>query len=443
MELKRILAKDLRRATEKAVALYGKDVLFVSNSRVNGMTEVIVAVEVMPEVVQAPTDLGNGAQFHAVLNQSFKALKNGATASAAPAIAMDESEDTASDSTETTLSHSTGNNPVDSASNQRDYIRGREIVNMVRDELSAMRKEFKLAQRVAMWQSPAGAHPAVQPLVAALAEAGIPVSLRTLLVDHINDMDDLQSATAALKTHLVNSIGEHHAKMPQSGIHAIAGPAGSGKTTMVAKLAKAAAERKGADTVAVISYSDQRAGAWSQIQMLCAQIGVDCLRANNPETLKTLLSELGTRKLILIDTPGVEVAMRTHEIVGCGSNIATHLVLSADASTTTIRKTLLDPDMKWASLMVARMDESTQPWPLIQMLCEVPVALSAASDSPKMSAPLRVLSAAHLVELAIQSLELDDAMANCAEASDHEQENTILTAAQALVQRIEKMPHAS
>jgi flagellar biosynthesis GTPase FlhF len=45
MELKRILAKDLRRATEKAVALYGKDVLFVSNAKVNGMTEVIVAVD--------------------------------------------------------------------------------------------------------------------------------------------------------------------------------------------------------------------------------------------------------------------------------------------------------------------------------------------------------------------------------------------------------------
>ena len=39
MELKRILAKDIRRATEKAVALYGQDVLFVSNSRANGMIQ--------------------------------------------------------------------------------------------------------------------------------------------------------------------------------------------------------------------------------------------------------------------------------------------------------------------------------------------------------------------------------------------------------------------
>ncbi|MFM8464362.1 MAG: hypothetical protein ACKOA0_09730, partial [Burkholderiaceae bacterium] len=34
------------------------------------------------------------------------------------------------------------------AADHRDYIRGREIVDLVRDELAAMRKEFKLAQRV-------------------------------------------------------------------------------------------------------------------------------------------------------------------------------------------------------------------------------------------------------------------------------------------------------
>ena len=45
--------------------------------------------------------------------------------------------------------------------------------------------------------------------------------------------------------------------------------------------------------MAVISYCDQRAGAWSQIQMLCAQNGVDCLRANDAETLNMLLGELG------------------------------------------------------------------------------------------------------------------------------------------------------
>ncbi len=427
MELKRILAKDIRRATEKAVALYGKDVLFVSNSRVNGMTEVIVAVEVMPEAMTEPASVADGAQFQSALEQSFKALENGLAVTDAPA--MQIAAPVAA--------------PVQTDTNQRDYIRGREIVDMVRDELTAIRKEFKLAQRVAMWQNDSAAHQAIRPLVAALAEAGIPVSLRTLLVDHINEMDDLQEAQDALQAHLVKSIGEHAEKIPQSGIHAIAGPAGAGKTLMVARLAKAAAERKGTDSVAVISYSDQRAGAWSQIQMLCAQIGVDCLRAGDAETLTMLLAELGSRKLILIDTPGVEVIAKVNEVAGCAKNLACHLVLPADASATTVRKYLQDPDSHWSSLMVSRMDESTQPWPLIQILCDYPMPLSAASYSPLMSVPAKILSGAQLVNSAIKGLGIEDLAEAQSEAMLDEPAMSVMTAAQALVQRIEKMPYAS
>jgi flagellar biosynthesis GTPase FlhF len=48
MELKRIIARDTRAANEKAVALYGPDVLVISTSKVRGKTELIVAVDVEP-----------------------------------------------------------------------------------------------------------------------------------------------------------------------------------------------------------------------------------------------------------------------------------------------------------------------------------------------------------------------------------------------------------
>jgi flagellar biosynthesis GTPase FlhF len=423
MELKRILAQDIRRATEKAVALYGKDVLFVSNAKVNGMTEVIVAVDVAAERLLETSDLGDGQRFNQVLKQSFREVTHGATASLAPEVDLPETP--------------TQKSPED----QRDYIRGREIVDMVRDELSAIRKEFKLAQRVASWQSESNTKSAVRPMVTALAEASIPVSLRTLLVDHISEMDNLQQATEALRTHLIESLGEHWAKLPQRGIHAIAGPSGAGKTMMVARLARAAAERKGPESVAVISYCDQRAGAWSQIQMLCAQNGVDCLRANDAETLKMLLSELGQRKLVLIDTPGIEVVTKAEQISACAQDIASHLVLPADASGTTVRKYLLDSKISWHSLMVSRMDEATQPWALLQVLCEKPVPLSAASHSPSATEGCQVLTATELVSLAIRGLDLP-AQEMAGEPADEIPDHSVVTAAQALVARIEKSAHA-
>ncbi|MFM2108395.1 MAG: Signal recognition particle 54 kDa protein [Pseudomonadota bacterium] len=448
MELKRILAKDLRRATEKAVKLYGEDVLVISNAKVNGQHEVIVAVDLGAEPAHDDSpwlkanrraDDEDGALFQTALRESVREQKE---------LSGDIEDDVTYDTVvrQRANAHAAASQPDRRAADHRDYIRGREIVDLVRDELAAIRKEFKLAQRVVAWQAETPSHGAVKPLVAALAEASIPVSLRTLLVDHVSEIDDLAQAKQSLHAHLSKSMGEHWAKLPQRGIHAITGPAGAGKTMMVARLARTAAERKGPESVAVISYADQRAGAWSQIQMLCAQAGVDCLRANDADTLKILLGELGNRHLVLIDTPGVEVFNRMNQLRACSAEIAFHLVLPADAAGTTVRKYLVDAPNPWSSLMASRLDEATQPWALIQVLCEKTVPLSAASHSPLATDGCSVLTANELVTLAIRGLAIEMPLV-ADELVDHHgnavADPTVMTAAQALVARIEKTAHAS
>jgi flagellar biosynthesis protein FlhF len=448
MELKRILAKDLRRATEKAVKLYGEDVLVISNAKVNGQHEVIVAVDLGAEPAHEDspwlqanrsTDDGDTKLFQTALRESVREQRE---------LSDDIEDDVTYDSVLRQRAQAESSNSTTDrrAADHRDYIRGREIVDLVRDELAAIRKEFKMAQRINAWQSESPSRSAVKPLVAALAEASIPVSLRTLLVDHVSAMDDLAQAKQSLHAHLSKSMGEHWAKLPQRGVHAITGPAGAGKTMMVARLARTAAERKGPESVAVISYADQRAGAWSQIQMLCAQAGVDCLRANDPETLKILLGELGQRHLVLIDTPGVEVFTRIEQIRSCSSDIACHLLLPADAAGTTVRKYLVDAPNPWHSLMASRLDEATQPWALIQVLCDKPVPLSAASHSPLATEGCTVLTANELVTLAIRGLSVEMPLVADELVDDSGIEVTdpsVMTAAQALVARLEKSTHAS
>ena len=46
MELKRILANDTKSATERAMALYGRNVLVISNHTVGGQTELVVALDI-------------------------------------------------------------------------------------------------------------------------------------------------------------------------------------------------------------------------------------------------------------------------------------------------------------------------------------------------------------------------------------------------------------
>ena len=55
MELKRVLAADSRAAKEKAISLYGRDALILSNDRVNGQVELIVAVDLVADDALFPT----------------------------------------------------------------------------------------------------------------------------------------------------------------------------------------------------------------------------------------------------------------------------------------------------------------------------------------------------------------------------------------------------
>jgi len=508
MELKRIIAKDTRTANEKAIALYGSDVLIISSCQVRGQTELIVAVDIDPIATELavkeefiPSDLTYNTKkkqaqapeetfvpahqklnskkpksFDEVLEQTLKQNKHiertprpadkalppgegerkqfvGPIApiapkspsapsapirAAAPSAAIKKSV-TSSVSASSRASASefvgpirpanwkkaqaskfkqqTTSLPTDSADmnasdharDEREVLRGREIVQLVREELATLRKEFKLSQQLAMWQgSPLSRN--LQPLRNALNEAPIPAALRALLIDSIQSFDEVEPALQEIRRQLCSSIQTGHAssgaQLPSDGVHVVAGPSGSGKTLMIARLAQEISATIGCEQIAVISYSDLRAGAWNQAQLLSAQSGVDCFRANNPATLKLLLEEHGNKKIIFIDTPGVQMQERIAEIQSVCAQAQFHAVLPADVSLTTLRRIFGVNEIVWQSLMISKLDESSQPWPLIQCLTEGNVTVSVASRGERLGDWLRQVKPEDLVNLALSNLSL-------------------------------------
>ncbi len=403
MELKRILARDARTANEKAVAQYGPDVLIISSNQVNGLTELIVATdipdltpdEVEPQLQAAPQSSKNG-KFDALLSQAIDNNKKAAlqrqatketkplievTAKAeriAPATRTDKAERAHAMAPSAKMSVPAAKDSAREAQ-AHDMLRGQEIVALVREELASLRKEFKLSQQMAAWQGNMPLPPMLTPLRDALNEAPIPVALRALLIDSIKDYPSLPEAMGALHRQLAHTIDQTPIAAPLSGVHAIAGPSGAGKTMMVARLAQAAALQHGCEKVMVISFRDQRAGAWNQIQLLHAQAGVDCYRATNVSTLQLLLEEHEGRKLILIDTPGVQMQECLTEIRSLQRAIHCHAVVPADASAASLRRVFEAPEMSWASLMLSKLDESSQPWAMLQFLSDRAVPVSVAS----------------------------------------------------------------
>jgi flagellar biosynthesis GTPase FlhF len=196
------------------------------------------------------------------------------------------------------------------------------------------------------------------------------------------------------------------AALPTAGVHVLAGPSGAGKTLMVARLAQQMALAEGAEKVAVVSFQDTRAGAWSQTQMLCAQSGVDSFRATDLDTLKLVLDELSSRQLVLIDTASVQMGERLLDVLKVLPTASLHAVVPADASAVTLKRVLLDSKMNWSSLMISKVDESSAPWALLQFLTQdaTKLSLSVGSCSDRVAAGGMEMSPSVLVNLAIAQL---------------------------------------
>jgi len=415
MELRRILARDLRAATEKAVALYGDNVLVISNDQVHGQTEVIVAVELEPDpLAMRLADRENDSMptertdRESRLEPRFEPLAfgealNDALASRETADENDTPEQTYS---RKTVAKKTANARVAAKeeaeqSAGRDQIRAREIVDLVRQEMAILRRDLRLGQSLAVWGQPALSGVAQQ-FDQALSASHAPLALRTLITSQAEAHDNVQIALAKVEEALIASMGQEVFKGPLSGIHVVMGPSGAGKTSTAVKLAAEAAQAHGTEQVAVLSWCDGRLGAWAQIQMGCSKIGVDCFRAQETSLLLPLLEELRGRSCVIIDTPGIEMNRHRGRLQELISDARFHLVVPMDAASHQAEQLLKTHD--WTSLMVTKVDEAVHGWGLISALSHRPLAVYPWTGGTADGSERNAFGTAQLARMAMDHL---------------------------------------
>jgi flagellar biosynthesis GTPase FlhF len=454
MELKRILARDTRSATEQAMAMYGPDVLIISNNRVSGQTELVVALDVAaesatsvlneemptvmpsvpvvaasPEKIEAKeaspsgTDNAFGDHLHVLLTRGAGVSAQASApaevaqvkapvevkkpaAKAAPVEKKKTVRKVAAPAAKKTPPPKLAPKEEFRADGQHEQIRSQEIVSLVREELAALRREFRLSQQTMGWESQQRWSEPIAPIVENLVQSAMPFELRTLLLDGLKEQNTFKQAMKSIRDTLMCNLKRPQAALPTAGVHVLAGPSGAGKTLMVARLAQQMALAEGAEKVAVVSFQDTRAGAWSQTQMLCAQSGVDSFRATDLDTLKLVLDELSSRQLVLIDTASVQMGERLLDVLKVLPTASLHAVVPADASAVTLKRVLLDSKMNWSSLMISKVDESSAPWALLQFLTQdaTKLSLSVGSCSDRVAAGGMEMSPSVLVNLAIAQL---------------------------------------
>jgi flagellar biosynthesis GTPase FlhF len=412
MELKRILARDSRSANEKAIQLYGSDVLIISSQRLDNQTELIVAVDldatpeapmVEPLKAAVPSQEESVAPF-----VPFSKLFQSASAFAplAPEESLSEVPqplEAAVANPQLAVPKSEVSQQVQAQQQRHESQRSQEIVELLRLEMAALRKEFSLSRQMMPWQDGLRLSPAIQQLSLAMSEVGMPAGLRALLTDSIQELESVQEAWPVMQSLLVNALNRPAMTPPESGVHALCGPSGSGKTSMVGRLAYAAAMVHGTETQVMISFADQRPGAWAQMQLLAAQSGVACFRAANSDMLRALLLEL-EGKTVWIDTCGTDFSAQAERLQTEHPKVLRHAVLPVDATVTSVQKILQNAALNWSSLMLSKVDEAAYPWALIKGLSEQSLGVSCMAGSTRIEQAPESFDAQRLVQMALTPL---------------------------------------
>lgn len=461
MELKRIIARDSRAANDKAIQLYGPEVLVISSQRVDNQTELIVAIDTAPQEpaqATAPTISDGRAQARAqAFADVFKVsveqpasdsaeedwtpaawhLSNPAergvtSASPAPQAALSMTEAQAVSlalspapspqmapderlqvppailAPQATAAMAQTFNPAPAAHelphDTADLLRSRDTVELLRQEIAALRQEFNLNRQVAMWQSGQGLSPELTQWFAQMQELGVPASLRTLMVDAAGEAVTVSEAWPLIHQTLTDAMARRKSPWPSQGVHALLGPSGAGKTLMVARMALAASAQSPVEQMAIISLGDTKPGAWSQLQVLAAQSGVSCYRAADGATLEVLLQELSHLRAVWIDTAGNDFLTQARSLHAAAPQIALHAVLPLDATVTNVQKVFDSTEINWASMMLTKLDEAAHPWPVLKALCERPLAVSAVGTSHLARTEPQPFDAQAIVDLAMQGL---------------------------------------
>ena len=389
MELVRILAKDSKSATEEVLKKYGEDALVISNQKLNGKTELIVAV-----------DIDSGPDLD---------IKTSGVSGETPTTSFPDIFETRLMDGRSKTTEKNENPSPPKQTNDRDSLRARELVELVREELTSIKNEINMARKSGVWQTQIRTNSTIEPFIRAMENTTMPTSLRILLTEHVSGEKSISTAKDKICNWLKENIRKEHPSLPASGIQVISGPSGSGKSTIANKLASVALEKYGPDTVAVISFNDKRLGAWGQTQVLASRSGVEAFRCKTIENLGNLLEELSDRKLVVIDTPGVGIEENLQILKKrLGNSAQYRLALPANSSLASLNKNILHSDNDWDSLFLSKMDESEELWPVVWALTENDIGISGLTRSTGADIRFDVFDATDFINSSIESIKLSD-----------------------------------
>jgi flagellar biosynthesis protein FlhF len=376
MKIQRYLAKDMRGALAQVREQLGSDAVILSSGRVGDEVEVVAAIdfESQRETLESdpsPRTPATIAGRDTIRKVDFAKSKR-ASSQLSPEVAQFGSHE-------------------DDAPQARESAAGE---TSLADEVKGMRRMLEAQLATLTWNDLSRRSPLQAAMLKELARLGLSNELSQSLARKIPENLNFTAArrfALATISRTIQVTGDRW--LEEGGRVAFAGPAGAGKTTLIAKLAARWVLRHGPRRIALVSADAVRIGAHEQMHMLGRLLGVTAHTVYDIAELPDLLAGLAGQRLVLIDTAGAsprdpELARRLrllHQMQGNGgTRLESAIVLPASTQAGSIdevlnRFALAQP----TAVCITKVDEAVSLGGILSALVRTKLPAAYVSDGQR------------------------------------------------------------
>ena len=440
MKIKRYTAPDMRQAMQKVREDQGPDAVILSSRRVDGMNEIIAAIDYDEALVrQAVAQMRNAAPAPQAPLVHPRKPAAPATAKAAgqvpaaarepapPRVPADEAarllmqqtlprkgqarvaaeqarKDAGEGIAEVAAPRAAPVAPPAAAQVASPAVPSDATYQRMQREMTQLRQLLEAQLSSLAWNALDRRQPLRTQVLRDLTRLGIEADVASdILEDLPAEMTAEQSRylPLGLMSRRLTIGGKDFVE--QGGAIALVGPTGAGKTTTIAKLAARVAEKHGHNQVALICTDDYRIGAQDQLTQYGRLLGLASYTARDSAELGKLLVHLADTRVVLIDTPGMN--HRDERLVSLldslranSGRVRSLLVLPANTQAAALEESLrtysaLDPD----GCVLTKLDETPSLGPAISVLIRNALALHYTTDGQRVPQDIAIADARRIV----------------------------------------------
>ncbi|MBI1194741.1 MAG: flagellar biosynthesis protein FlhF [Gammaproteobacteria bacterium] len=315
MKIKRYYAKDIRQAMRLIREEQGPDAVILSNKRTQDGVEIVAATDYDEHAISKMTEPSRRTSLEATPSVPTNAAND------APKFRPADVDSKKDKKNQFDIQWSQDPLLIE----MRNEIEG--VKSLLKDQLSAI-----------AWNEASRSHPYRAELIRRLLRVGLSAGLCKRVLSHIDqwaDRDELWHQALDVLAGLIPVARRDW--LAEGGVFAMIGPTGVGKTTTTAKIAARGAMRYGRHQVALITIDNYRVGAYEQLRTYGRILNVPVRHATSRESLAKALAEFEGRRLILIDSAGMnqhDASLSEHMAMFEGQNVSirSFLLLSATTS---------------------------------------------------------------------------------------------------------------